>query len=227
MIKMTINASRRLRASAALLLALGTSFAAPAARAALDEADSYIELPGAGADARSTVSEVMARIESGSTPASSQRELQRDYGRDYTRGYIRPITLAQLEDQLRRPEVQASIGKGTIAVLYPNVEAQFRPAFTSIIQGIEERTKLRVRSYPVDPKVDVAELNATLKHNGTKVVIALGRQGLNATAGLDREITVLVGGVLLLSDAENVAGISLTPDPALLFARLHALLPVL
>ena len=225
MIKMTINASRRLRASAALLLALGTCLAAPAAHAARDEADSYIELPGAGADARSTVSEVMARIESGSTPPQGQREVQRDLQRDFQRGYIRPITLAQLEDQLRRPEVQASIGKGTIAVLYPNVEAQFRHAFTSIIQGIEERTKLRVRSYPVDPKVDVAELNATLKHNGTKVVIALGRQGLNATAGLDREITVLVGGVLLLSDAENVAGISLTPDPAVLFARLRALLP--
>jgi putative ABC transport system substrate-binding protein len=75
--------------------------------------------------------------------------------------------------------------------------------------------------------VDAAELNATLKQNGTKVVIALGRQGLNATSGLDREISVVVGGVLLLSDAENVAGISLTPDPALLFARLHALLPEL
>jgi putative ABC transport system substrate-binding protein len=82
-----------------------------------------------------------------------------------------------------------------------------------------------VRSYPVDPKVDTAELNATLKHNNTRVVIALGRQGLNATVGLDRDITVLAGGVLLLSDAENVAGISLTPDPALLFSRLRSLLP--
>lgn len=138
---------------------------------------------------------------------------------------VRPVTLAQLEDQLRRPEMQASIGKGTIAVLYPNVDAPFRAAFLSIIKGIEERTKLRVRSYPVDPKVDTAELNSILKHNGTRVVIALGRQGLNATAGLDREITVVAGGVLLLSEADNVAGISLTPDPAVLFARLRALLP--
>ncbi|UGQ48685.1 ABC transporter substrate binding protein [Massilia endophytica] len=141
------------------------------------------------------------------------------------RGDVRPITLAQLEDQLRRPDVQASIGKGTIAVLYPNVDMPFRAAFISMIQGIEERTRLPVRSYPVDTRVDSAELNSTLKQNGTKVVIALGRQGLSATAGLDREISVLVGGVLLLSDAENVAGISLTPDPALLFARLHSLLP--
>ncbi|MYN18002.1 hypothetical protein GTP81_14680 [Rugamonas sp. FT107W] len=140
---------------------------------------------------------------------------------------VRPVTLAQLEDQLRRPELQASIGKGSIAVVYPNVEEPFRSAFIAMIQGIEERTKLKVRSYPVDPKVDTAELNATLKRNGTKVVIALGRQGLNATAGLDREIAVLAGGVLLLSDAENVMGISMTPDPAMLFSRLRALLPEL
>jgi putative ABC transport system substrate-binding protein len=138
-----------------------------------------------------------------------------------------PITLAQLEDQLRRPELQASVGKGSLAVLYPNVSEPFRSAFISMIQGIEERTRLRVRSYPVDPSLDVADLNAQLKKNGTRVVIALGRQGLSAASTLDRDITVLVGGALLLSDAEivNLNGISLTPDPALLFTRLHALLP--
>ncbi|MGV7207712.1 ABC transporter substrate-binding protein [Oxalobacteraceae bacterium A2-2] len=140
---------------------------------------------------------------------------------------VRELTLAQLEDQLRRPEVQATIGKGSIAVLYPNVDEPFRSAFVSMIQGIEERTRIKVRSYPVDPKVDTADLNATLKHNGTRVVIALGRQGLNAATGLDRDISVLAGGVLLLSESENVMGISMTPDPAMLFARLRALLPEL
>jgi len=140
---------------------------------------------------------------------------------------LRPITLAQLEDQLRRPELQASVGKGSIAVLYPNVSEPFRSAFISMIQGIEERTRLRVRSYPVEVKTDAAELNGQLKRNNTRVVIALGRQGLNVAAALDRDIVVLVGGALLLSDAEivNVNGISLTPDPAMLFTRLRALLP--
>lgn len=140
---------------------------------------------------------------------------------------MRPITVAQLEDQLRRPELQASAGKGSIAVLYPNVSEPVRSAFISMIQGIEERTRVRVRSYPVEPRTDPSELNAQLKRNGTRVVIALGRQGLNMATGLDREILVLVGGALLLSDAEivNVNGISLTPDPALLFARLRTLLP--
>ena len=140
---------------------------------------------------------------------------------------FKPITLTQLEDQLRRPELQASVGKGSIAVLYPNVSEPFRSAFISMIQGIEERTRLRVRSYAVDAKVDTADLNIQLKRSGTKVVIALGRQGLTVASSLDRDIVVLVGGALLLSDAEivNVNGISLTPDPALLFARLRTLLP--
>jgi putative ABC transport system substrate-binding protein len=140
---------------------------------------------------------------------------------------MRPITLAQLEDQLRRPELQASAGKGTIAVLYPNVSEPVRSAFISMIQGIEERTRVRVRSYPVEARTDQAELNAQLKRANTRVVIALGRQGLKMAAGLERDILVLVGGALLLSDAEivNVNGISLTPDPALLFARLRTLLP--
>ena len=140
---------------------------------------------------------------------------------------LRPITVTQLEDQLRRPELQASAGKGSIAVLYPNVSEPVRSAFISMIQGIEERIRVRVRSYAVEPRTDPAELNTQLKRNGTRVVIALGRQGLSVAAGLDRDILVLVGGALLLSDAEiiNVNGISLTPDPALLFARLRTLLP--
>lgn len=140
---------------------------------------------------------------------------------------MRPITVAQLEDQLRRPELQASAGKGTIAVLYPNVSEPVRSAFISMIHGIEERTRVRVRSYAVDPRTDPAELNAQLKRSNTRVVIALGRQGLSAASNLDPGILVLVGGALLLSDAEivNVNGISLTPDPAMLFVRLRSLLP--
>src|SRR5476649_1840696 len=182
---------RRLaRGSAAALLALSAVLAPAAAWA---DAASIIDLPVNPAASRDAVAEIFRRIDGGEAMVT-------------TRDDVHPLTLAQLEDQLRRPELQASIGKGSIAVLYPNVEEPFRSAFVAMIQGIEERTKLRVHSYPVDPHSDTAELNATLKRAGTKVVIALGRQGLNATAALDRDISVLVGGVLL-------------------FARLHALLP--
>src|SRR5450830_576681 len=174
------------------------------------------ELPGVPAQARDSVGALFQTIDGG--PASMPGAT------DVPVTYV-PVTLSQLEDQLRRPEVRASIGKGTIAVLYPNVEQPFRAAFTSMIRGIQERTNLPVRSYAVETRADPTDLNAMLRQNGTRIVIALVRQGLAATAGLDRDISVLVGGVLLLSDSDNLAGISLTPDPALLFARLHALLP--
>ena len=170
------------------------------------------QLGAASVAALASSSYFLERMESGATAAAYD---------------LRPITLAQLEDQLRRPELQASAGKGTIAVLYPNVSEPVRSAFISMIQGIEERTRVRVRSYPVEARTDQAELNAQLKRANTRVVIALGRQGLSMAAGLDKDILVLVGGALLLSDAEivNLNGISLTPDPALLFSRLRTLLP--
>ncbi len=209
MIKSNTSAGRLLRAGVRFLLALTLTCGHATHAGAMDVGPaSATAALGAGAG------DLFERLDSG------RLELAQAYD-------MKPITLAQLEDQLRRPELQASVGKGSLAVLYPNVSEPFRSAFISMIQGIEDRTRLRVRSYPVDPKMDAAELNAQLKKNGTRVVIALGRQGLNVAAGLDRDITVLVGGALLLSDAEitNVNGISLTPDPALLFARLRALLP--
>ena len=172
-------------------------------------------------------SNAAARLSASSAAGASSALFERlDAGG--TGGYdMRPITLAQLEDQLRRPELQASAGKGAIAVLYPNVSEPVRSAFISMIRGIEERIRVRVRSYAVDPRTDAADLNAQLKRSNTRVVIALGRQGLAAASSLDPAILVLVGGALLLSDAEivNVNGISLTPDPAMLFGRLRSLLP--
>ena len=66
-----------------------------------------------------------------------------------------------------------------------------------------------------------------MKRNSVKAVIALGRQGLKAAAGVDRDIPVVVGGVLSVPEAEsrNLTGVTLTPDPALLFLHLKALLP--
>ena len=178
----------------------------------------------AGAPARANVAMFAGPEESGAADVATGKDAPDQQGAAL-RIDGQPLTLAQLEDQLKRPELQASVGKGTIAVLYPNVPDPIRANFISMIQGIEERTRLRVHSYAVDPKSDAGELNSQLKRNGTKVVIALGRQGLNMAAGLDRDMAVLVGGVLLLSEGDNLNGISLTPDPAILFSRLRSLLP--
>lgn len=133
------------------------------------------------------------------------------------------ISLAELGDNAKRLDGQVA---GAIAVIYPDIGEPYRSVFAKIIEGIEDGANIAVRHYPIGANQDPVELGAILKRNGTKVVIALGRQGLKATAALDRDIPVVVGGVLAVPEAENrsLTGVSLTPDPALLFARLKSLL---
>lgn len=133
-------------------------------------------------------------------------------------------SLAELDEQIRRQDSQSG-GKGSIAVIYPDIGGPFQSVFGKIIEGIEAQSPGRVLSVPVGANVDAAEINSQLKRSGAKVVIALGRQGMKTAAGLD--LPVVVGGVLSVpeADSRNLTGISLTPDPVLLFTRLKNLLP--
>lgn len=129
--------------------------------------------------------------------------------------------LAQAADPARRPRVAA----GTLAVLYPDIGEPYRKVFTEILEGIEDQAQSRVPGYPVAASADPLELQATLKNSGCRVVIALGRQGLKTAAGLDLPLGMVVGGVSSVPDPDKLNGISLTPDPALLFSQLKGLMP--
>jgi putative tryptophan/tyrosine transport system substrate-binding protein len=135
--------------------------------------------------------------------------------------------LVELDDKLKQKEIQALVGKGSIAVLYPDLGEPYRSIFAKIIEGIEEKARVPVRNYAIAANADVNDLNAQLKRNGTKVVIALGRQGLKTATGLDRDMPVVVGGIVSIPEGQNrdLTGVTLTPDPALLFSRLKNLLP--
>ncbi|MDD5329223.1 MAG: ABC transporter substrate binding protein [Sulfuricella sp.] len=114
-----------------------------------------------------------------------------------------------------------------IAVIYPDIGEPYRSVFTRIIEGVEDTAKSRVVSIPVGMSVNTQDLAAELRRQDIKVVIALGRHGLLAAAGLDRNVGVVAAGVLSVPEAEARATpvFSLSPDPALLFARLKNLLP--
>lgn len=135
---------------------------------------------------------------------------------------------------IRRPEqvllaqadpMRRAAGAEPIGVLYPDIGEPFRKVFTEILEGIETQAKQRVRGYPVSAAQDPAELAAALRRNGTRVVVALGRQGLKAAGTLDASLGVVVSGVSSVPDGERQVGILLTPDPALLFAQLKSLVP--
>lgn len=115
-----------------------------------------------------------------------------------------------------------------IAVIYPNIGKPYQEIFEQIIEGVEYKAGTPVARHPVRSDTDIGALKASLRRQNTRVVIALGRQGMKTAAALnDDGIRVVVGGVLTVpeSEARVQPVISLSPDPALLFARLKALMP--
>src|SRR5665811_1074252 len=118
-------------------------------------------------------------------------------------------------------------GEVTIAVIYPDIGEPYREIFAKIIEGIEDKVGSRVANYPLRSDTDIGVLKASLLRQNTKVVIALGRQGMKTAMALNNDIGVVVGGVLTVpeNEARGQPVISLSPDPALLFARMKALMP--
>lgn len=117
--------------------------------------------------------------------------------------------------------------EAAIAVLYPEIGEPYRSVFARIIEGIEDKAKGRAVSYPVGGNQSSAELAEELRRQGTRVVIALGRNGLKAAAGLDRDIGVVAGAVVSAPEADTRGMMvhSLAPDPLLLFDRLKVMMP--
>jgi putative ABC transport system substrate-binding protein len=118
-------------------------------------------------------------------------------------------------------------GRSGIAVVYPDIGEPYRSVFATIIDGIEDRARGKVASFPVAMGANPPGLSDELRRRDIRAVIALGRNGLKVAANLDRQITVVAGGVLSVpeSEAQGMLVQSLAPDPALLFARLKSFLP--
>lgn len=115
----------------------------------------------------------------------------------------------------------------SIAVIYPDIGEPYREIFAKIIEGIEDKVGSQVANYPVRSDTDIGVIKASLLRQNTKVVIALGRQGMKTATALSNDIKVVVGGVLTVpeNEAREQSVISLSPDPALLFARMKGLMP--
>jgi putative tryptophan/tyrosine transport system substrate-binding protein len=121
----------------------------------------------------------------------------------------------------------AANGQSGIAVIYPDIGEPYRSVFSSIIDGIEEKAKVSVPAFAIGANANTQNLAAELKRLNIQIVIALGRNGLRATAGLDHDLSVVVGGVVSMQESEmqGLAVRSMAPDPALLLDRLRSLLP--
>lgn len=125
------------------------------------------------------------------------------------------------------PRAAGAEAARALAIVYPEIGEPFRSVFAKIIEGIEDQAKARVVRIAVGGSTGMAELAAELRRHDVRVVIALGRNGLKAVSALDRELAIVAGGVLSVPEADTrgLTVHSLAPDPALLFAKLKALLP--
>lgn len=145
---------------------------------------------------------------------------------NFASNFTNTIQLAQanLSDQLKK---QNTLNSDSIAIIYPDLPEPARTIFTKIIEGIEEQTKTKFRSNAITDKQEAVELYNQLKRNGAKVVIALGGQGLRVAPSFPSDLPVVLGGVISIpeGDSNKFLGISLTPDPALLFSHLKEISP--
>lgn len=114
-----------------------------------------------------------------------------------------------------------------IAVVYPDIGEPYRSVFSTMIDGIEDRTRGKVASFPIAMGANPPALSDELKRRNVRTVIALGRSGLKVASNLDRQINVVAGGVLSVpeSDTQGMLVQSLAPDPVLLFGRLKSFVP--
>lgn len=113
-------------------------------------------------------------------------------------------------------------------VVYPETGEPFRTVFEQIVQGIESQAP--VRRFVARDGGDPGELTRLLAERRPAAVVALGQRSVMTMNALDVRPPVVAGAVLSLPEpnaagAARLAGISLAPDPALLFARLRVLAP--
>lgn len=144
-------------------------------------------------------------------------------------GLLGPAGPALAAPALREPGTAVETpapAPGVLAVIYPDLGEPYRGIFNTILKGIEARARLPVQRYPVSSTLETAGLEAQLRRNGVGAVIALGRQGVLVATALDTDLPIVAGAVLTLPGASRpLPGISLTPDPGLLFSHLKRLLP--
>ena len=129
------------------------------------------------------------------------------------------------------PAAAESLVAKQITVLYPVIGEPYRSIFAKMIEGIEDQARGRINRIAIGTEPNQQEIANDLRRHNARVLIALGRHGLNAVTHMERDLgisRIVVGGVISVQEADvrNYTVASLTPDPALLLTRLQAFMPL-
>ena len=117
-----------------------------------------------------------------------------------------------------------------LGVVYPEVREPYKKIFETIIGGIEYETGSKIDQYTFNPALGGTNLEAKISKNDNQVILALGLGGMNAVSQLDLGIPIIIGAILSSSveGFDSIAGgISLMPDPGVLFEKLKLLVPTI
>lgn len=121
--------------------------------------------------------------------------------------------------------IQPAWADDSAVVIYPEVSGAYRGVFDSIIQGIEDQ-RIRVRRVAISEGASREEIASRVASSGSRAIVALGRQGVSAALELNSDYAVFIGGIAMQpGGGKPFGGISLAPDPALVFARLRNFVP--
>ncbi|MDX1250768.1 MAG: hypothetical protein IDH49_00665 [Gammaproteobacteria bacterium] len=114
-----------------------------------------------------------------------------------------------------------------ITVVYPDVQAPYRAVLDQVMAGIADQTRGQAVNYPLSSGLDTNALQQQFERQPGGVVIGLGRRGFDALKAVKPGRPVAIGAVSLTPQSipPGFAGISLVPDPAILFSRLHQFAP--
>ncbi|MCG6968829.1 MAG: ABC transporter substrate-binding protein [Gammaproteobacteria bacterium] len=114
-----------------------------------------------------------------------------------------------------------------IAVIYPQVDQPYAKVFEQIIADIRLQKGFEVQTYTLSDNYDPGTVSQWIRKQNAQTLVALGQRGVDIVESLNMDIPIIVGAVLYASVSQNnlVSGISLTPDPDLLFKHLKQLAP--
>lgn len=115
-----------------------------------------------------------------------------------------------------------------LGVIYPEVREPYKKIFKDIISGVKHETGSKVDHYVLGTGVDREKIQLAIAENQNTAILALGLGGLKAVSQMNLDIPVVIGAILPSSvntPDSIVGGISLMPDPGILFEKLKSLVP--
>lgn len=114
-----------------------------------------------------------------------------------------------------------------VLIVYPRMDRPYSEMFEQIIAGIERRIGGSARKVVLDRRAWRSGARQDLGRHNAKVVIPLGREGVEVVAASNPDIPVIAGAILhpLPSTARFHTTVTLNTDPQILFAKLKSIIP--